>query len=158
MWKEGYPNTSVGQFKCMCMALLSQCLNEHVSSFSRAFQNCPSPTQRLADCCSTWHMSLCWFTCRPLINKWGLAQEVEKLSWPICDKTREQEDESGERRWGATACLSSSPNLVFVRSGESEHVCTRSHPSLQTLSSWLVWVTKWSSKSTQLFIINLSAG
>ncbi len=30
------------------MYVLSQCLNEHVSSFSRAFQNCPSPTQRLA--------------------------------------------------------------------------------------------------------------
>lgn len=121
----------VNQYVCICvydhpMALLSQCLNEHVSSFSPGFKNRPSPTQCLAGwlLLYTWHMSLCWFTCRPLINKWGLAQEVEKLSWPICDRTRGQGDESGEGRWGTAACLSFSPNLVFVRSGR---IRTRAH-------------------------------
>lgn len=37
---------------------------------------------------------------------------------------RGQEDESGEGRWGTTACLSSSPNLVFFRSGR---IRTRAH-------------------------------
>lgn len=167
LWEEVHGCIPVHLCKSVCMwvwdhpmALLSQCLNEHVSSFSTVFENCPSPTRCLVGwlLLYTWHMSLCWFTCRPLINKWGLAQEVEKLSWPICDRTGDKRTNLGRGDGGRQRVCHPLLTLSFSEAGESEHVRTCSHPSLQTLSGWLAWVTKWSSKSTQLFIINLSAG
>lgn len=108
-------------FVCRYDAFLCKMLRVNAHVVPQTFKNGSRPTHvSPADCCFTRHTSLCWFTCQPLINKWGLAREVEMLSWPICDRSRGLEDEpwrGGGASWGTTACLSYSPNLAFVKSG-----------------------------------------